>query len=178
MSVFYVFCLQLVLNDLAVFMSMANKFWGVEYRPKCSDHWGHFTREVTTKCTLVSWRVEWILSLDKYLCAREAHQSLHSCSKCFICSGCFGCVRLIAAIYCANSHSVKLNSMICSVCCKKLPSFYKNYCFHHLSIILCTCLFIMALQPCQAPYQNRAMEGQAIWGVSLFSANEKLWFLA
>lgn len=36
----------------------------------------------------------------------------------------------------------------------------------------------MALQPCQAPYQNRAMEGQAIWGVSLSSANEKLWFLA
>lgn len=39
-------------------------------------------------------------------------------------------------------------------------------------------LFTIALQPCQAHHQNRAMKEQAFWGLSLSSANEKLWFLA
>lgn len=39
-------------------------------------------------------------------------------------------------------------------------------------------VFTIALHPCQAPYQNKAMQGQAIWDLSVSCANEKLQFLA
>lgn len=111
---------------------------------------------------------------------------LHSYSKCLIHSWHYGCIRLdiFAAIYQVPSCSVKLNGMIDSVCCKNIRLFTKkkrkkkDFSSTCISVTQYLCLLTIALHPCPAPYQNNAMEWQAIWGLSLSSANEKLWFLA
>lgn len=105
---------------------------------------------------------------------------LHSYSKCLICSQDFGCIRLTAAIYWALSSSVELSGMLGSICCKNIHLFFKKGPFSSscISVTQYVRLFTIALHPCQAPYRNKAVEGQAIWGLPLSSANEKLWFLA
>lgn len=87
---------------------------------------------------------------------------------------------IFTAIYRAPSCSVELNSMIGSVCCKNIHLCTKKrlFSFSFISVTQYVCVFTVALHPCQAPYQNKAMQGQAIWGLALFSANKKLWFLA